>query len=179
MQSTNILMTSSKKLIDSETLTNVKSGTALPTNSNTISSTGSGTRQYKFNYTDFNDIDHRLKLYFYQNKFEKDEHFKWIVHGRVFNETNKKLTDGLVIMSTCKLYLMEAYNAENDDVTKWLRPIISCTVDRLESIQLLPWKMGLSFYLNDWGGFILLLQDILRTDSLMLFFASKFVNFFF
>ncbi|XP_023296483.2 uncharacterized protein LOC111679191 isoform X2 [Lucilia cuprina] len=178
MQSTNILMTSSKKLIDSETLSNVKSGTALPTNSSNNSSSNtnkstSGTQTYKFNYTDFNDIDHRLKLYFYQTKFEKDEHFKWIVRGRIYNETNKKLSDGIVVMSTCKLYVMEAYAKENDDVAKWLKTTISCTVDRLDAIQLLPWKMGLSFYLNDWGGFLLLLQDILRTDSLMLFFANN------
>lgn len=173
MQSTNILMSSSKKLIDSETMSNVKSGTALPTNSSPLKNTTVSSHPYKFNYTDFNEIDHRLKLYFYQTKFEKKEHFKWIVKGLVLNENNKKLTEGLVIMSTCKLYVMEAYAAENEDVTKWLRPIISCTVDRLESIQLLPWKMGLSFYLNDWGGFLLLLQDILRTDSLLLFFASE------
>lgn len=172
MQSTNILMTSSKKFIESETSSNIKSGTALPSNSNT--SNNSVSQMYKFNFTDFNDIDHRLKLYFYQTKFEEnDEHFKWIVKGRIFNENNKKLTDGLVVMSTCKLYLMEAYATENDDVSKWLRPIMSCTVDRLASIQLLPWKIGLSFYLTDWGGFLLLLQDILRTDSLMLFFASE------
>ncbi|KAM7353334.1 uncharacterized protein ACRADG_005432 isoform 2-T3 [Cochliomyia hominivorax] len=176
MQSTNILMTSSKKLIDSETLSNIKSGTALPSKSIASNENTSVCQPYKFNYTDFNDIDHRLKLYFYQTKFEKDEHFKWIVKGRILNETNKKLMDGLVIMSTCKLYVMEAYASENDDVTKWIRLITSCTVDRLESIQLLPWKIGLSFYLIDWGGFILLLQDILRTDSLMLFFAKTFTD---
>ncbi|XP_065358228.1 uncharacterized protein LOC135952286 isoform X2 [Calliphora vicina] len=173
MQSTNILMTSSKKLIDSETLSNVKSGTALPGNSNSSNKSTSASQVYKFNYSDFNDIDHRLKLYFYQTKFEKDEHFKWIVKGRILNENTKKLTDGVVVMSTCKLYVMEAYAAETEDVSKWLKITISCTVDRLDSIQLLPWKMGLSFYLNDWGGFLLLLQDILRTDSLMLFFANN------
>lgn len=172
MQSTNILMTSSKKFIESETSSNIKSGTALPTNSK--SSTSSTSQLYKFNYSDFNDIDHRLKLYFYQTKFEeRDEHFKWIVKGRIYNENNKKLIDGLIVMSTYKLYLMEAFAAENDDVSKWLRPITSWTVDRLATIQLLPWKMGLSFYLTDWGGFLLLLQDILRTDSLMLFYASR------
>ncbi|XP_005181896.2 uncharacterized protein LOC101890827 isoform X1 [Musca domestica] len=184
MQSTSILMSSSKKLIDTEKLSNIKSGTVIPQTATTtaISSTTKTTaanpdlnsRAFKFNYTDFNYIDHRLKLYFYQTKFEeKDEHFKWIVKGRIYNENTKQLSDGCVVMSNCKLYVMQSYAEENDDVAKWLRPIVSCTVDRLESIQLLPWKIGLHFLLRDWGGFLLLLQDILRTDSLMLFFANN------
>ncbi|XP_073823890.1 uncharacterized protein isoform X2 [Musca autumnalis] len=183
MQSTSILMSSSKKLIDTEKLSNIQSGTVLPppttNNTKTTSTTTNlnsslNSRAFKFNYTDFNDIDHRLKLYFYQTKFEeKDEHFKWIVKGRIYNENTKQLCDGCVVMSTCKLYLMQFFSEENDDVSKWLKPIVACTVDRLESIQLLPWKIGLVFQLRNWGGFLLLLQDILRTDSLMLFFANN------
>uniref|UniRef100_A0A1I8PNH6 Uncharacterized protein n=1 Tax=Stomoxys calcitrans TaxID=35570 RepID=A0A1I8PNH6_STOCA len=175
MQSTSILMTSSKKLIDTEKLSNIKSGTVLPTNTNnTTSAVTSTSRSYKFNYTDFNEIDHRLKLYFYQTKFEeKGEHFKWIVRGRIYNENTKQMSDGCVVVSTCKFYLMQVFGEEHDDVAKWLKPIITCTVDRLETIQLLPWKIGLSFHLRDWGGFLLLLQDILRTDSLLLFFANN------
>lgn len=50
-QSTNLLMSSSKKLIESQAI-------------------ASGAQPYKFNYSNFSDIDHRLKLYFYQNKFK-------------------------------------------------------------------------------------------------------------
>ncbi|EDW28251.1 GL19045 [Drosophila persimilis] len=154
-QSTNLLMSSSKKLIDSE----ASSG-----------STSSGMHPYKFNYSNFNDIDHRLKLYFYQTKFkEQDEHFKWLAKGWIYNEQTQTLTEGLVVMSTCKLYLMEAFGAPHDDVSKWLRQLISVTVDRLFSIGVLPWKLGLSFSLRDWGGFVLLLHDMLRTDSLLLY----------
>ncbi|XP_075149395.1 uncharacterized protein LOC142223398 isoform X2 [Haematobia irritans] len=177
MHSTSMLMTSSKKLIDTEKLSNIKSGTPLPTTTNTASinsATTTSATLYKFNYTDFNDIDHRLKLYFYQTKFEEQgEHFKWIVKGQIYNENTKQLCEGCVVVSTCKIYLMEIFGEEHDDVTKWLKPIITCTIDRLETIQLLPWKIGLSFHLRDWGGFLLLLQDILRTDSLLLFFANN------
>ncbi|XP_030377461.1 serine/threonine-protein kinase 11-interacting protein [Scaptodrosophila lebanonensis] len=155
-QSTNLLMSSSKKLIEAEAapVTNLS-------------------QPYKFNYTNFNDIDHRLKLYFYQSKFEENgEHFKWLARGRIYNEQTQVLCDGLVVMSTCKCYLMEAFAPPHDDVTKWLRQVISVTMDRLESVQVLPWKMGLSFALRDWGSFLLLLQDIIRTDSLLLYFAN-------
>ncbi|XP_054082594.1 uncharacterized protein Stk11ip_0 isoform X4 [Zeugodacus cucurbitae] len=128
---------------------------------------------YKFNYTDFNDIDHRLKLYFYQTKFDENEQFKWVARGRLYNDNTKTLCAGIVVMSTCKCYLMEAFASENEDVAKWLRLLVSVTADRLESIQLLPWKLGLAFTLRDWGNFELLLQDILRTDSLLLYFANN------
>ncbi|XP_043662112.1 serine/threonine-protein kinase 11-interacting protein isoform X2 [Drosophila teissieri] len=148
-QSTNLLMSSSKKLIESE-------ATVL------------GTQPYKFNYGDFNDIDHRLKLYFYQRKFkENGEHFKWLAKGRIYNEQTQSLGEGLVVMSNCKCYLMEAFAAPHDDVAKWLRQVISVADNRLVAIDLLPWKLGLSFTLKDWGGFVLLLHDMLRTDSLL------------
>uniref|UniRef100_A0A1A9UWT1 LIP1 domain-containing protein n=1 Tax=Glossina austeni TaxID=7395 RepID=A0A1A9UWT1_GLOAU len=160
-QSTNMLMSSSKKMIDAE-------DSAAKGNS------GDSCQPYKFNYVDFNDIDHRLKLYFYQTKFEeKNEHFKWTVKGRIYSQQSSNTCNGLVVMSTCKFYLMEAYASENDDVKKWLRPIMSCTVDRLQQVQLLPWKIGLAFQLKDWGSFLLLLHDISRTNSLLLHFANN------
>ncbi|KRJ98067.1 serine/threonine-protein kinase 11-interacting protein isoform X1 [Drosophila yakuba] len=148
-QSTNLLMSSSKKLIESE-------------------ATVFGTQPYKFNYGDFNDIDHRLKLYFYQRKFKEDgEHFKWLAKGRIYNKQTQSLGEGLVIMSNCKCYLMEAFAEPHDDVAKWLRQVISVSVNRLVAIDLLPWKLGLTFTLKDWGGFVLLLHDMQRTDSLL------------
>ncbi|EDW03021.1 uncharacterized protein LOC6562802 isoform X2 [Drosophila grimshawi] len=154
-QSTNMLMSSSKNLIDAET-------------------TACDIQPYKFNYSDFNDIDHRLKLYFYQTKFkEVGEHFKWLAKGRIYNEQTQTLRDGLVVISTCKCYLMEAYASPRDDVSKWLRQVVSVTVNRLTRIQLLPWKLGLAFNLRDWGDFVLIMQDMLRTDSLLLYLADN------
>lgn len=141
----------------------------------TNSQTDQKCEPYKFNYTDFNDVDHRLKLYFYQTKFDENEQFKWLARGRIYNDNTKTLCAGIVVMSTCKCYLMETFAPENEDVAKWLRLLVSVTADRLECIQLLPWKLGLAFTLRDWGNFQLLLQDILRTDSLLLYFASKYI----
>uniref|UniRef100_A0A6P4EPI0 Serine/threonine-protein kinase 11-interacting protein n=1 Tax=Drosophila rhopaloa TaxID=1041015 RepID=A0A6P4EPI0_DRORH len=151
LQSTNLLMSSSKKMIESE-------------------SSLLGPEPYKFNYSDFNNIDHRLKLYFYQCKFKEEaEHFKWLAKGHIYNEQTQALAEGLVVMSNCKCYLMEAFAVPQDDVAKWLRQVVSVSVNRLVTIELLPWKLGLSFTLRDWGGFSLLLHDMLRTDNLLLY----------
>ncbi|KAH8297884.1 hypothetical protein KR018_000081 [Drosophila ironensis] len=149
-QSTNLLMSSSKKLIESE-------------------ATVSGTQAYKFNFKDFNDIDHRLKFYFYQQKFKDGEHFKWLAKGRIYNEKTQALSEGLVVMSTKNLYLMEAFAAPEDDVAKWLRQVVSVAVERLVAVEPLPWKLGVSFALRDWGKFVLLMLDMQRTDSWLLY----------
>lgn len=149
-------MSSSKKLIDSE------------------AQIASAMQPYKFNYNDFNDIDHRLKLYFYQNKFkEADEHFKWLLRGRIYNEQTQMQHDGLLVISTCHCFLMEAYAAPQDDVAKWLRQVVCLPVNRLTRIKLLPWKLGICCTLRDWGNFVLLLQDMQRTDNLLLYLKGK------
>ncbi|XP_030240156.1 uncharacterized protein LOC115562564 isoform X4 [Drosophila navojoa] len=154
-QSTSMLMSSSKKLVETE-------------------ATASLMQPYKFNYSDYNDIDHRLKLYFYQSKFkEAGEHFKWLAKGRIYNEQTQTMRDGLLVISTSKCYLMEAYAPAQDDVAKWLRQVISLPVNRLTRIRVLPWKLGLSFTLRDWGNFLLILQDSVRTDNLLMYLAEN------
>lgn len=81
-------------------------------------------------------------------------------------------------MSTTKLYIMEIVENhqkyDDNNIEKCLKQILNVKHDRLELIQLLPWQhIGLSFKIRNYGTFLLLLQDKLRTDSLLLFFASK------
>ncbi|XP_017859865.1 PREDICTED: uncharacterized protein LOC108611635 isoform X1 [Drosophila arizonae] len=154
-QSTSMLMSSSKKLTETE-------------------AAASPMQPYKFNYSDYHDIDHRLKLYFYQSKFmDTGEHFKWLAKGRIYNEQTQTMRDGLLVISTSKCYLMEAYAPAQDDVAKWLRQVISLPVNRLTRIRVLPWKLGLSFTLRDWGNFLLILQDSVRTDNLLMYLAEN------
>ncbi|CAD6996823.1 unnamed protein product [Ceratitis capitata] len=77
VQTTNNLMSSSRK---SHTQTNQNQAVG-----------DNNCQPYKYNYTDFNDVDHRLKLYFFQTKFDENEQFKWLARGRIFNEQTKRL----------------------------------------------------------------------------------------
>lgn len=65
----------------------------------------------------------------------------------------------------------------SDDVSKWVKRQLSGTIDRLETVRVLPWKIGLSITIKASGTLQLVLQDILRTDSLLLFLASEFCFF--
>lgn len=50
---------------------------------------------------------------------------------------------------------------------------LSGTIDRVGIAQVLPWKIGMKFVVSQIGGVHIILQDILRTDCLMLFFAGS------
>lgn len=132
----------------------------------------------KYSYTDYSNVDHRLKLYLYQNLFEDtNESLKWLVSCVIFdeNQLDKWPTgfDGLFIMSTTKFYVMKKTAAENDDPSSWMKKHLSGTIDRVGIAQVLPWKIGMKFVISAVGGIHIILQDILRTDCLILFFAEN------
>lgn len=139
--------------------------------------------EFRFSYTHFDNVDHRLKLFLYQTIFDDDnEHLKWLVKGRIFNDSASAVhTDGadghlqpaLFVMSTTKWYILHVVGDESDDIGKWLKRQLFGTIDRVEMVRVLPWKIGVSFSLKFVGNIHFLLQDIMRTDSLLLFFASE------
>ncbi|XP_058455943.1 uncharacterized protein LOC131433132 isoform X2 [Malaya genurostris] len=132
----------------------------------------------RYSYNDYANVDHRLKLYLYQNLFEdSNESLKWLVSCVIFDENQLDIWptgfDGLFIMSTTKFYVMKKVAAESDDPSTWMRKHLSGTIDRVGIVQVLPWKIGMKFVISAIGGIHIVLQDILRTDSLILFFADN------
>ncbi|XP_038109345.1 uncharacterized protein LOC6041308 isoform X2 [Culex quinquefasciatus] len=159
-QSTNMLMSKTPKANKSET--------SLKLNFEPM----------RYSYTDYANVDHRLKLYLYQNLFEDaNESLKWLVSCVIFDENKLEEWptgfDGLFIMSTTKFYVMKKTAAENDDPASWMKKHLSGTIDRVGIAQVLPWKIGMKFVVSQIGGVHIILQDILRTDCLMLFFADN------
>ncbi|XP_053673404.1 LOW QUALITY PROTEIN: uncharacterized protein LOC128723667, partial [Anopheles nili] len=132
----------------------------------------------RYNFNDFANVDHRLKLYLYQTLFEDThESLKWLVSCIVFDDNHADEWpsgfDGLFIMSTTKFYVMKKVAAENDDPSTWLKKYIAGTIERVGIAQSLPWKIGIKFIISAIGGVHIILQDILRTDKLMLFFNEN------
>lgn len=135
--------------------------------------------KFKFSYTEFNSTDHRLKLYLYQHIFEDaNEQLKWLVKGCLYNDAVKsdpdaKLQPAIFVMSTTKWYVLNIIGKESDDVTKWLKRDAFGTINRVEIVRVLPWKVGITFTIKNYGNIHFFLQDIMRTDTLLLFFASE------
>lgn len=135
--------------------------------------------EFRFSYTHFDNVDHRLKLFLYQNIFEDDnEHLKWLVKGRMINDSSNEadttLQSAIFVMSTTKWYVLNIVDREHDDVGKWIKRQFFGTIDRVEMVRVLPWKIGVTFTIKFLGNIHFLLQDIIRTDSLLLFFASEY-----
>jgi hypothetical protein len=63
----------------------------------------------------------------------------------------------------------------SDDPAQWLKKHTSGTIDRLCMLKVLPWKMGLTLSIKLFGAIHLLLPDISRTDSLLLFLAGELI----
>lgn len=84
--------------------------------------------QFKFSYTDFDTVDHRLKLFLYQNIFEDDnEHLKWLVKGKMCYDNftvdertvvtggsglGSSIFHGIFVMSTTKFYVLQIFASE-------------------------------------------------------------------
>lgn len=76
--------------------------------------------KFKFSYTDFSNVDHRFKLFLYQNIFEDDgEHLKWLVNAKIFNDNNSPsatgttaIISGIFVMSTTKFYVLQIVGNE-------------------------------------------------------------------
>lgn len=137
--------------------------------------------EFKFSFIKFDNADHRLKLYLYQNIFEDDnEHLKWLVKGRYYNDSTTNVEQdsapkpAVFVMSTTKWYVLSITGPESDDVAKWVKRQHYGTIDRIEMVRVLPWKIGITFTIKFFGSIHFFLQDIMRTDSLLLFFAGKF-----
>lgn len=134
---------------------------------------------YIFSYEDFSNVDHRLKLYLYQNIFEdNNENLKWLIKGLRFTDAantdpEATLQSAIFVMSTTKWYVLNEIGPESENIAKWLKRDVFGTIDRVETIRVLPWKVGITFTIRYVGKIHFLLQDIARTNSLLLFFAGK------
>lgn len=66
---------------------------------------------FRFSYTQFDDVDHRLKTYLHLKVFEdKNEQLKWLVKGELF--ADKWSGTGIFVLSTTKFYAFEIIGAE-------------------------------------------------------------------
>lgn len=65
----------------------------------------------------------------------------------------------------------------SDDPSIWLKNLLTVRIDKLESVKVLPWKIGVDFSILGTGHIYIILQDILRTDALLLLFAGKYFKF--
>lgn len=74
------------------------------------------TEPFKFSYVNFDDVDHRLKLYLYESVFEDhNEHPMWLVRGQVLLErplAKWQVGPAVFVLSTTKFYVLQIVGPE-------------------------------------------------------------------
>lgn len=125
----------------------------------------------QYNYEDLANVDHRVKLFLFQNVLEEnDEKLSWLVKSILIDDSN--YSDGiplsaLTVMTTKKIYFLKIAAEESDDIQSWLKKLTSFAVDRIESIVECPAKIGFSFAFKTNSSKIhLLLRDHLLYEKL-------------
>lgn len=124
----------------------------------------------QYNYDDLSVVDHRVKLFLFQNILEENEEkLIWIVRTLVIEDdaTSSGVPFfSLVAMSTKKIYVLKITGEESEDIGSWLKKSLMFTIDRIETIREISSKAGFTFILKSKSAFHLLVQDQNVTDRL-------------
>lgn len=135
----------------------------------------------RYNYENFSIVDHRLKLFLFQSIMEdRDEKFVWLARGFICEneDVNGRIGPryyGILMMSTTKFYVLREVGDESEEISLWLKRQMAVSVDRVEHIKVLPWKIGVTFRLKGFGSLHLLLQDVTRTGGLLYYLGSEYI----
>lgn len=116
----------------------------------------------QYNYEDLSALDHRLKLFCFQNVLDdNDEKIMWLVKCIVVEEMlnfNPKLA--LLLMTTRKIYILKICGDEQEDITTWIQKSpVSHAIDNVELIQALPFANGFTFKIKNAIKFHVILRD--------------------
>lgn len=117
----------------------------------------------QYNYENLSAVDHRLKLYIFQNVLEdNDEKFMWLVKCTVVeDDTSSNFTPSpaLIVLSTKKIYLLRIVGPETENIEAWLRKSMTYAIDQIVMIRSILFGTGLSFRLKTNFNFHILLRD--------------------
>ncbi|KAL1455663.1 hypothetical protein WDU94_009744 [Cyamophila willieti] len=131
----------------------------------------------QLSYTDFSDIDHRVKLHLLTAHFKINEDFVCSLKCRTLvapSQTENCLAK-LVVFSTNFVYVFRIIgNSTSDDIESWLKLEMSFNISQVESITLLPFQMGFNVSIKSNQYTIDNLTLLLDTSQTVNF--NKFVN---
>lgn len=116
----------------------------------------------QYNYEDLSVLDHRLKLFCFQNVLDdNDEKIMWLVKCIIVEENlNYNPTLALLLMTTRKIYILKICGDEHEDIATWIQKCpVSFSIDNVEMIQSLPFANGLSFNIKNSTKFHVILRD--------------------
>lgn len=124
----------------------------------------------QYNYENLSIVDHRVKLFLFQNVIEdNEEKLIWLVKCITIEDDADQSgipSYGVVVMTTRKIYSLKIFNTESDDVEKWLKKSITSSIEGIQIIREMPWKIGITFSIKGMKNIHLLLHDDHLTNRL-------------
>ncbi|KAJ8664256.1 hypothetical protein QAD02_005918 [Eretmocerus hayati] len=137
----------------------------------------------QYSYTDFSDVDHRIKLHIILNVFEhENEELAFLLRADILTQSSAETFPGCLVMSTAKVYLLRISGLEGEDPQQWLHKELSWTIDRLRSFAPLPFKQGVlvEFQQPNKSGenasntsIMCILQDFQRTSNFLFYLTDS------
>jgi len=106
-----------------------------------------------WNYSDFSQIDHRIRLFCEINLFHQhDEELLLVAKGKLIVKSLDKLLDGLLVLSNKNIYILKATREESDEPSDWLTVCCSASITRLQRIIQLLGAQALALELGHGEG---------------------------
>ncbi|XP_012283278.1 serine/threonine-protein kinase 11-interacting protein isoform X2 [Orussus abietinus] len=135
--------------------------------------------EIQYSYTDYSNVDHRIKLHIILNVFEQEnEELVLLLRADILMPTQPEVFPGCLVLSTSKVYVLRIIGPEGEDPQRWLHKEIGWTMNRLRSFTALPFKQGILIEVQQPNKpneetcnttFVCILQDIQRTSNFFLY----------
>ncbi|XP_014213511.1 serine/threonine-protein kinase 11-interacting protein [Copidosoma floridanum] len=166
-----------------ELLQSMKIGTVKDATSKSEESSEFISSSIQYSYTDFSNVDHRIKLHIILNVFEhENEDLVLLLRADILTRISMNTFPGCLVMSTAKVYILKITGPEGEDPQRWLHKEASWTIDRLRCFAPLPFKQGVLVELqhpNKPGEgvnnnlVVCILQDFQRTSNFLFYLTDS------
>ncbi|GLG93730.1 Serine/threonine kinase 11-interacting protein [Gryllus bimaculatus] len=119
----------------------------------------------QYSYSDFQQVDHRLRLYFLQELLESDEE---LLLAEILKTGNSSPFPGLTVFSSTRVWVLQIIGTEGDNPETWLQENTKFPLLSVNAIFPLLWEQGIGVECKelDWH-ILMLLQDSQRTHNFL------------
>ncbi|XP_075230458.1 uncharacterized protein LOC142329667 isoform X3 [Lycorma delicatula] len=126
-----------------------------------------------YNYCDFSYIDHRIKLYLYQQLFKNDDEQLILLLKADVIEQNNTSYPGCLVISTHSCFLLKVTGKEcGDDASNFLEKVLSVPLAKAQ-LSRISWDQGVKVNVDQNLGFLLVLHDVKRTNDFFKFISDS------
>ncbi|XP_066962716.1 serine/threonine-protein kinase 11-interacting protein isoform X3 [Macrobrachium rosenbergii] len=127
----------------------------------------------RYSYEDFSDIDHRLKLHCEVLLFHEPEEFiLGLVKAVLLVKGGLREYQGIVVLSSRKIYILEIVGPEDDSPQTWLEERLSHNLSEVRVIHSLYQRQGVGLTLGD-NVVLISLADSHRANCFFNFFLES------